>query len=862
MATTTPSANTANIVRIEGKAYVRAAQGELIALKAGDHVEQGQEVTIDPQGHMFLQLANGQTLDLGGGRTISATEELLGQVIVDRSEAAIRPGFSAEIQSVIAALDAGQDPLANLEAPGAGLTAGDAAEGGHSFVRLLRIVEEVTPLNYQFSSQAAETPVEFPANAAIEPLQSADEPAVVTPLTPATPSGPVLSVSSASAVEGSPAVFTVSLSSPSTSATIFTPSLASGAGLGGATVGVDTTTALEYYNGTSWVPVGTGGVTIAAGETSVQIRVATIDDEIQEGSETFTLNASITSGTTTSGLSAGASASGTATITDDVGPGLPGVPDAADTTHLSLSAAGSAAEGGQITYTATLTNPATSPLTVTLSNGSQIMIAAGQTVGTVSVPAPADNVYADAGTVSATISGTSGGNFEHLVVNPAPALTAINDTIDTTTATLTATPSVAEGGSITYTVALSSPVTGTPVTVALSNGQSVTIPVGDSSASITATAPDNAYTGGGSVSTSITSATGGNFESLVASATPAVTTVTDDADATTVTLTASSASVVEGGSVVYTATVSNPVTGAPLVISLSNGQSITIPVGSSSASSPAFAVRADDVHAQGDQTLAVSITGSSGGHYEALTTTSTVSTTVSDDADITTVSLTGETSVTEGHSATYTVALTSPAQSAVTVTLAYSGTAANGTDFTGTTTVTIPAGASSAAFSIPALADGSVEGTEAFTVSVVSAAGGGFEGLAVSGTANAVTTQIADADTATVSLSATSAITEAGGTIVYTATISSAPVSALTVTLDNGQSITIAAGATTGTVSVPVAASEDVYLDASSVSAAITAVSGGGINASFNPAPALTAINDTIDTTTATLTATPSVAEG
>ena len=39
--------------------------------------------------------------------------------------------------------------------------------------------------------------------------------------------------------------------------------------------------------------------------------------------------------------------------------------------------------------------------------------------------------------------------------------------------------------------------------------------------------------------------------------------VTDDSDATTVTLTASAASVTEGGSIVYTATVSNPVTGSP-----------------------------------------------------------------------------------------------------------------------------------------------------------------------------------------------------------------------------------------------------------------------------------------------------------
>jgi hypothetical protein len=61
------------------------------------------------------------------------------------------------------------------------------------------------------------------------------------------------------------------------------------------------------------------------------------------------------------------------------------------------------AEGGSIVYTATLTNAAGSPVTVTLSNGAVITIDAGKTTGTVTVPAPADDVYKDAGKVEATI---------------------------------------------------------------------------------------------------------------------------------------------------------------------------------------------------------------------------------------------------------------------------------------------------------------------------------------------------------------------------------------------------------------------------------------------------------------------------
>ncbi|WP_049276714.1 immunoglobulin-like domain-containing protein, partial [Pseudomonas putida] len=65
---------------------------------------------------------------------------------------------------------------------------------------------------------------------------------------------------------------------------------------------------------------------------------------------------------------------------------------------------------------------------------------------------PANDVYNNGSTVSTTITGATGGNFEQLTPNPAPAETVISDSVDNTTATLTASPSVTEGGVITYTV--------------------------------------------------------------------------------------------------------------------------------------------------------------------------------------------------------------------------------------------------------------------------------------------------------------------------------------------------------------------------------------------------------------------------
>ncbi|MDP3170410.1 MAG: VCBS domain-containing protein, partial [Polaromonas sp.] len=196
-------------------------------------------------------------------------------------------------------------------------------------------------------------------------------------------------------------------------------------------------------------------------------------------------------------------------------------------------------------------------------------------------------------------------------------------------------------------------------------------------------------------------------------------------------------------------------------MTLSNGQTITIPVGASSATA-VYTVRADDAYAQGTDNLSVSISATSGGNYEAVATTGTVANTVVDDTDTTTVTLTGSASVTEGGTATYTVSLTAPAQTtAVTVNLTYSGTATDGSDFTGVATVTIPAGSSTANFNIATIDDFLAEGNESLIVTITSATGGNFESLVVGGAAS-VTTNIVDNNRSPVAVADTGTAVEAG----------------------------------------------------------------------------------------------------
>ncbi|WP_371917954.1 immunoglobulin-like domain-containing protein, partial [Pseudomonas sp. Irchel s3h9] len=521
------------------------------------------------------------------------------------------------------------------------------------------------------------------------------------------------------------------------------------------------------------------------------------------------------------------------------------VSDTTDTTNLNLTATDSVAEGGSIVYTATLTNPAGTPVTVTLSNGSVITIEAGKTTGTVTVPAPADDVYKDAGKVEVTIKDATGGNFENLVPSTVPAVTNVTDTIDTTAVKLTATESAAEGGTVTYTATVGAPVTGSPVVVTLANGQTITIGVGQTTGTATTTAPNDALTGHAPITNAITEVSGGNFENLVADKTPVSTNVTDTVDTTNLSLSATG-SVTEGGSIVYTATLTNAA-GSPVTVTLSNGAVITIEAGKTTGTVTVPAP-ADDVYKDAGKVEAT-ISTATGGNFENLVPSTVPAVTeVTDTIDTTTVKLTATESAAEGGNVVYTATVGAPVTgSPVVVTLANGQTITIGVgQTTGTSTTTAP--------------NDALTGHAPITNAIAEVSGGNYENLVADKTP--VSTTVTDTvDTTNLSLSATGSVTE-GGSIVYTATLTNAAGSPVTVTLSNGAVITIEAGKTTGTVTVP-APADDVYKDAGKVEATISTATGGNFeNLVPSNVPAVTEVTDTIDTTTVKLTATESAAEG
>ncbi|WP_436977043.1 immunoglobulin-like domain-containing protein, partial [Pseudomonas alabamensis] len=517
-------------------------------------------------------------------------------------------------------------------------------------------------------------------------------------------------------------------------------------------------------------------------------------------------------------------------------------------------------------YTATLTNAAQTPVSVTLSNGSVITIAAGQTAGSITVAAPGDDPYIDAGSVNATITTATGGNFENLAINGTPAVTAVTDTIDISTVTLTATPSVTEGGVITYTASITAPVTESPLVVTLANGQTITIPVGSSSASVDYTAPNNVYTDNPVVTTSIVGTSGGNFESVVPDKTPVSTTVNDTVDTVTVSI-VSNGNVTEDQQPAFTVRV-NQALDRDLTVTLSNGDKVVIAAGKTEVTYRVDAQGDDVFKDAGSVTVGVQDAAVNGRTFEDLQLSGPATVQIADTISEVVATLTADkTTVTEGGQVTYTVTLTN-AQG-----LPVSGH--NGLTFTLTdgTVVKVPAGSTTGTATIVANDDVYTGGQADIVNKLVSVSGGdNFEKLTLGGETR--TTTVTDepgtpgnpggtgtsngGDLVTVGITADQPSVAENQPATFTVTLNRTLERDLNVTLSNGDTVTVKAGATTATYTLA-AQGDDVFKDGETVKLGVQdAVDAGGKgfeNLQLSTTPASLQITDTTSEVIATLTA-------
>ncbi|WP_253656867.1 Calx-beta domain-containing protein [Vibrio sp. Y58_MX_L22] len=282
---------------------------------------------------------------------------------------------------------------------------------------------------------------------------------------------------------------------------------------------------LEYNTGSGWVAVPNDGVvTVPAGQTEFDVRIASIDDAVYEGPEDFSV--------TVTGIGAvQGSDTGTATIVDD-GSG-PGPDPDDDRPSVTITDAGTINEGETANFTVTLSNASeaetqvelglnlgdtevgdlgtleynTGSGWVTVPNDGVVTVPAEQTEFDVRIASIDDTVYEGPEDFSVTVTGigaVQGSDTGTATIvddgsgpgpdpdDDRPVVAAISDT------------TVSEGESATLVVTLSNlSTTDTLVNLALNDGtaeggvdytkSSVTVTYADSSSDVIPVNPDGTF---------------------------------------------------------------------------------------------------------------------------------------------------------------------------------------------------------------------------------------------------------------------------------------------------------------------------------------------------------------------------------
>ncbi|MGG4773552.1 retention module-containing protein [Paenalcaligenes sp. Me52] len=137
--------DTVLVNNVSGNAWVRQADGSLLALRAGMRVPVNAEVVTDSGANVQLQADGMPSLMVGENRQFQVTNDLFNDD-VDPSGQTLAAQVDPDIARVLAAVQAGEDPFEQLNPTAAVTSGGGDGAGGSSFTRLMSIVESTSPL--------------------------------------------------------------------------------------------------------------------------------------------------------------------------------------------------------------------------------------------------------------------------------------------------------------------------------------------------------------------------------------------------------------------------------------------------------------------------------------------------------------------------------------------------------------------------------------------------------------------------------------------------------------------------------------------------------------------------------------------
>jgi Mg-chelatase subunit ChlD len=300
------------VTAVWGAAFIRLPNGVMQPIHVGDKLKGGEHILTEDNGIVQISPVKGPS------------------VVVQAAPA-------NDVDKAIAALDA-QDPD---QAPAAGL-AGGGAGGFLPGLRVDRVAEGVSPLAFEF--ETARPPVGTAIASTVDQRVLAEPASTTAPTTPVTLSQASINDVTVNEAAGT-AVFTVTLDKASSSVVTITYTTNSG----------------TATSGSDFTPV-TGTITFQPGQTTQTIAVPIKNDDVYEGTESFTVtlgnpnNVVIADGT------------GVGTIKDDGTGSVPdGVSPSDDRPYMLVYGEAGGTEGGQVGFTINLTHASTTAVTVSLA---------------------------------------------------------------------------------------------------------------------------------------------------------------------------------------------------------------------------------------------------------------------------------------------------------------------------------------------------------------------------------------------------------------------------------------------------------------------------------------------------------------
>lgn len=179
----------ATVVTVTGKAYVRTLDGHLKPLQPGDVIHEGELIMTSADGRVQVDFGDNSAIEMTPNQAIKVTDELLADLWPDEDQGSIA---DTTVDRIIEALADGRDLNELLEAPAAGESVG--GDDGNNFIRLMRVVEAVDPVAFNFPDATIADRPDFDGfadndndNQALDTLNPAEtltpsEPPTTTPL--------------------------------------------------------------------------------------------------------------------------------------------------------------------------------------------------------------------------------------------------------------------------------------------------------------------------------------------------------------------------------------------------------------------------------------------------------------------------------------------------------------------------------------------------------------------------------------------------------------------------------------------------------------------------------------------------------